>query len=96
MPLQSTCPAAPRLARPPRPTPPPTPSPAAPPARARAGEDPLPEEDLALFKPIPEPSQLDSFLILNQISSYTDQINTAASHGLQKLYAMEGLQKALV
>jgi hypothetical protein len=43
-----------------------------------------------------EPSQLDNFLILNQISSYTEQITTAAGQGLQKLYAMEGLQKALV
>jgi hypothetical protein len=60
-----------------------------------AGEEPLPEED-PNFKPMPEPGQLDNFLILNQISSYTEQITTAAGQSLQKLYAMEGLQKALV
>ncbi|KAL8513310.1 hypothetical protein ACS0TY_019496 [Phlomoides rotata] len=46
-------------------------------ARKNAGEEPLPEEDPtnAIFKPIPEPSRLDSFLITNQISNYCNQIN---------------------
>jgi C-terminal region of eIF3h len=46
-------------------------------ARKAAGEEPLPEEDLAnpIFKPIPEPSRLDSYLITNQISNYCNQIN---------------------
>lgn len=35
--------------------------------RRLAGEDPLPEEDPALFKPIPEPSPLDVYLINNQV-----------------------------
>ncbi|KAL8514996.1 hypothetical protein ACS0TY_013907 [Phlomoides rotata] len=46
-------------------------------ARKNVGEEPLPEEDPtnAIFKPIPEPSRLDSFLITNQISNYCNQIN---------------------
>lgn len=36
-------------------------------ARRLAGEEPLPEEDPALFKPIPEPSPLDVYLINNQV-----------------------------
>lgn len=46
-------------------------------ARRTAGEDPLPEEDPSnpVFKPLPEPSRLDSFLITNQISNYCNQIN---------------------
>ena len=46
-------------------------------ARKAAGEDPLPEEDPSnpIFKPLPEPSRLDSFLITNQISNYCNQIN---------------------
>jgi C-terminal region of eIF3h len=46
-------------------------------ARKAAGEEPLPEEDPAnpIFKPIPEPSRLDSYLITNQISNYCNQIN---------------------
>lgn len=46
-------------------------------ARKAAGEEPLPEEDPSnpVFKPIPEPSRLDSFLITNQVSNYCNQIN---------------------
>lgn len=41
-------------------------------ARKAAGEELLPEEDPLnpIFKPIPEPSRLDSFLITNQIANY--------------------------
>jgi len=35
--------------------------------RRLAGEEALPEEDPVLFKPIPEPSPLDGFLINNQV-----------------------------
>lgn len=42
-------------------------------ARRAAGEEPLPEEEPAQFKSPPEPSQLDYFLIANQISNYCDQ-----------------------
>ena len=46
-------------------------------ARKLAGEEPLPEEDPSnpVFKPVPEPSRLESFLITNQISNYCNQIN---------------------
>jgi len=46
-------------------------------ARKAAGEEPLPEEDPSnpVFKPLPEPSRLESFLITNQISNYCNQIN---------------------
>ncbi|KAI4311707.1 hypothetical protein MLD38_036582 [Melastoma candidum] len=46
-------------------------------ARKAAGEEPLPEEDPLnpIFKPIPEPSRLDSFLITNQIANYCNQVN---------------------
>ena len=46
-------------------------------SRKAAGEEPLPEEDPSnpVFKPIPEPSRLDSFLITNQIANYCNQIN---------------------
>ena len=46
-------------------------------SRKAAGEEPLPEEDPAnpLFKPLPEPSRLESFLITNQISNHCNQIN---------------------
>ncbi|CAN7098136.1 unnamed protein product [Brassica rapa subsp. narinosa] len=46
-------------------------------ARRSAGEEPLPEEDPSnpIFKPIPEPSRLESFLITNQVSNFCGQIN---------------------
>lgn len=52
-------------------------------ARRTAGEDPLPEEDPSnpIFKPVPEPSRLDSFLITNQISNYCNQINGYVING---------------
>ncbi|KAJ8449709.1 hypothetical protein Cgig2_001365 [Carnegiea gigantea] len=42
-----------------------------------ASEEPLPEEDPSnpIFKPIPEPSRLDTYLITNQIANYCNQIN---------------------
>ncbi|KAB5527570.1 hypothetical protein DKX38_021417 [Salix brachista] len=46
-------------------------------SRKAAGEEPLPEEDPSnpVFKPILEPSRLDSFLITNQMANYCNQIN---------------------
>ncbi|KAH7522892.1 hypothetical protein JRO89_XSUnG0088600 [Xanthoceras sorbifolium] len=46
-------------------------------ARKAAGEEPLPEEDPSnpIFKPIPEPPRLESFLITNRIANYCNQIN---------------------
>lgn len=63
-------------------------------ARRAAGEDPLPEEDPLQFKPIPEPSPLDGMLITNQISKLCEQLHASSSQSLQKLYVVEGLQKA--
>lgn len=62
--------------------------------RRAAGEEPLPEEDPVLFKPIPEPSMLDVYLVANQLSTYCDQINVASTQTLEKLYIMAGLQKS--
>ncbi|KAI9114995.1 hypothetical protein K1719_014008 [Acacia pycnantha] len=63
--------------------------------RKAAGEDPLPEEDPTnhIFKPIPEPSRLDSFLITNQIANYCNQINGVSGQSLNKLYLMKALQE---
>ncbi|KAG6419858.1 hypothetical protein SASPL_116370 [Salvia splendens] len=43
----------------------------------RRVREPLPEEDPTnpIFKPTPEPSRLDSFLVTNQIANYCNQIN---------------------
>ncbi|GMP78261.1 hypothetical protein CsSME_00034263 [Camellia sinensis var. sinensis] len=64
-------------------------------ARKAAGEELLPEEDPSnpIFKPIPEPSRLDSFLITNQISNYCNQINGVAGQSFSKLYLMKALHE---
>jgi hypothetical protein len=59
------------------------------------GEEPLPEEDPNLFKPLPEPSLVDSFLVASQISTYSDQLNAASLSTIEKLYVMESLQRSL-
>lgn len=64
-------------------------------ARRAAGEELLPEEDATAFKPIPEPAQLDQYLITNQIANYCDQISSASQQGMAKLYLMESMQKAM-
>lgn len=61
--------------------------------RRAAGEDPLPEEDPA-FKPIPEPSQVDSYLTTNQIKSHCDQIALLGKQSLHRLYLIQGVHKA--
>lgn len=63
-------------------------------ARRSAGEEPLPEEDPIMFKPVPEPSQLDFFLVASQMSTYCDHLNVATYQGLQKLNLMEAMQKS--
>ncbi|WOL01370.1 eukaryotic translation initiation factor [Canna indica] len=62
-------------------------------ARKAAGEEPLPEEDPAnpIFKPLPEPSRVDSYLITNQISNYCNQINGVAAQSFNRLYLMKAL-----
>ncbi|CAN6454259.1 unnamed protein product [Victoria cruziana] len=64
-------------------------------ARKAAGEEPLPEEDPSnpIFKPFPEPSRLDSFLLTNQISNYCNQIDGVAGQSFNKFYLMEALHK---
>ena len=61
--------------------------------RRAAGEDPLPEEDPS-FKPIPEPSQVDSFLNTCQINSHSEQINLLGKQGLHRLYLMQAVHKS--
>lgn len=61
-------------------------------ARRAAGEEALPEEDPTLWKPVPEPSQLDSFLVSNQLASHCDQLNVAATQAIQRMYIMQGIQ----
>lgn len=53
----------------------------------------MPEEDPTLFKPLPELSLLDNYLIANQLSTYCDQLNLASTQSMQKLYVFEALQK---
>ncbi|KAL7124328.1 hypothetical protein ABFS83_14G041100 [Erythranthe nasuta] len=64
-------------------------------ARKTSGEEPLPEEDPSnpIFKPIPEPSRLDSFLITNQIANYSNQINGVAGQSFSRLYLMKALHE---
>ncbi|CAI0448544.1 unnamed protein product [Linum tenue] len=64
-------------------------------ARKAAGDEPLPEEDPSnpIFKPIPEPSRLDSFLITNQISNFCNQINGVAGQNFSRLYLMKALHE---
>eukprot|EP00246_Nothoceros_aenigmaticus_P003895 TRINITY_DN15123_c0_g1_i1.p1 TRINITY_DN15123_c0_g1~~TRINITY_DN15123_c0_g1_i1.p1 ORF type:complete len:351 (+),score=61.13 TRINITY_DN15123_c0_g1_i1:26-1054(+) len=64
-------------------------------ARRSSGEEPLPEEDPnnAIFKPIPEPSRLDSYLITNQISNYCSQINGFAGQSFAKIYLMDAFHQ---
>lgn len=58
-------------------------------SRRAAGEDPLPEEDPSnpVFKPVPEPSRLDGFLVTNQISNYCNQINGYVREDATLLFA---------
>ncbi|OIW11708.1 hypothetical protein TanjilG_12227 [Lupinus angustifolius] len=64
-------------------------------ARKATGEEPLPEEDPAnpIFKPHPEPSRLESFLITNQISNYCNQINGVSGQSFNRLYLMKALHE---
>eukprot|EP00850_Spirogloea_muscicola_P017809 SM000156S02165 [mRNA] locus=s156:306300:308834:- [translate_table: standard] len=64
-------------------------------ARKAAGEEVLPEEDPSnpIWKPIPEPSRLDSYLITAQVANYCGQINSFAGPSLSKLYLMEAVHQ---
>jgi len=55
--------------------------------RIAQGLAPLPEEDVArLFKIPPEPSRLESLLLLGQIDAYAKSLEVSASTGLVKMY----------
>lgn len=62
-------------------------------ARRAAGEEPLPEEDPAAFKPIPEPPMLEQYLVVNQLSAGCERAAAACQSGMSKLYVMQALQK---
>jgi translation initiation factor 3 subunit H len=56
--------------------------------RVAQGLAPLPEEDVTrLFKIPPEPSRLESLLLLGQIDAYGKSLARTASTGLVKMYA---------
>ena len=56
--------------------------------RIAAGLAPIPEEDVSRqFKIPPEPSRLDSMLLLGRIDAYGKSLEETASTGLVKMYA---------
>ena len=58
-------------------------------ARVAQGLAPLPEDDVSrLFKIPPEPSRLESLLLLGQIDAYSKSLAVTASAGLVKMYAV--------
>ena len=59
--------------------------------RVAQGLAPLPEDDVSrLFKIPPEPSRLESLLLLGQIDAYSKSLAVTASTGLVKMYAVNG------
>ena len=62
--------------------------------RRASGQEALPEEEPGnpLFKPLPEPSRLDGFLIVNQVANYCAQVDQFGTKSVQKLYLAECLQ----
>lgn len=61
-----------------------------------AGDEPLTEEPPeGMFKPVPEPNQLDNMLLSNQMASYCQHINSATQQALSKLKLADGLQAAI-
>ena len=57
-------------------------------ARVAQGLAPLPEEDVhRLFKIPPEPSRLESMLLLGQVDAFAKNLEGSASAGLVKMYA---------
>ena len=64
--------------------------------RRAQGQEVLPEEEPGnpLFKPLPEPSRLDGFLIVNQVANYCAQVDQFGTKSVQKLYLAACLQSA--
>jgi len=61
--------------------------------RVAQGLAPLPEDDVSrLFKIPPEPSRLESLLLLGQIDAYSKSLAVTASTGLVKMYAVNAEQ----
>eukprot|EP01102_Stenamoeba_stenopodia_P002380 TRINITY_DN121_c0_g1_i1.p1 TRINITY_DN121_c0_g1~~TRINITY_DN121_c0_g1_i1.p1 ORF type:complete len:349 (+),score=97.74 TRINITY_DN121_c0_g1_i1:209-1255(+) len=64
--------------------------------RRANGEEELPEEESPsvnpLFKPIEQPSRLESLLITNQINNYCQQVNQFAGQSFGKLFLLDGLK----
>jgi len=63
-------------------------------ARQLRGEDPPADEDPTsnpLFKPIPQPSRLESLLITSQMQFYCQQINQCSGQSFAKLLMMQSL-----
>ncbi|KDQ16746.1 hypothetical protein BOTBODRAFT_129656 [Botryobasidium botryosum FD-172 SS1] len=59
-------------------------------ARVAQGMPPLPEEDVTrLFKIPPEPSRLDSMILLGQLDGYTKSLEASTGSGLVKMYAAQ-------
>lgn len=56
--------------------------------RVSQGLAPLPEEDVSrMYKIPPEPSRLESMLLLGQVDAYAQGLEVSASTGLVKMYA---------
>lgn len=63
--------------------------------RVAQGLAPLPEEDVSrLFKIPPEPSRLESMLLLGRIDAYAKTLEETSSTGLVKMYAARGTAPA--
>ena len=64
--------------------------------RMLRGEEPLPEEDLSnnsLFKPLVQPSRLESLLIANQMQAYCKQVSQFTGQSFAKLFLMAQFNK---
>jgi translation initiation factor 3 subunit H len=65
--------------------------------RRANGEEELPEEEDPLtnnlFKPLSEPSRLESLLITNQINNYCEQVNQFTGQSFGKLFLLNTLKK---
>lgn len=61
--------------------------------RKERGLAPLSEDDSTMFKPLQQPSRLESLLITRQINTYCEQINQYTACGLEKLFLAGSLHK---
>jgi hypothetical protein len=60
--------------------------------RKQNGEEPLPEEDTLLFKPLEPPSLVPSYLLQQQVANTCGSANAAASEMLHKLQIADCLR----